>query len=557
VRPDFVLDEKTTEIVAEVCRRLDGLPLALELAAARAKLLSPRVMLARLENRLDLLRADERDRPARHRTLREVIGWSYVLLTDDERTFFTRLAVFGGGISIEAAEAVGGTEQAFDVLTSLSNKSLLRHEEQPDGDARFLFLETVREFALERLREAGQESSARHAARAWCIAFAERATTHLRGPSQLEWFDRIQREYANLHAALGEAIAEGPRGLTDAARLGTALHRFWLSRGPIAEGVDFLNRIVAASDALPLDSKDAIPASTRAKLFNATALMMSALSMFPEMRELLTRSLAVHREARDTAEIAVTLNNLGWAIWIIGDLDTAESLSTEAMEIHREHGNELGVALSLNNLAWIAMERGQYAIGEQRFTDAIAIHRKRGDQRTSVYCLTWLGLLVSLRGDYPRALALHTEALSIPSALTDDGPRVLCMIRIASLRHRMREPGDHTADIETIYLPRLRERGGLWPIAAGLAELGTMLLDLGHIDRARAAFEEEMSIRRRMGARQGMAEAQVMLARVLHRQGDVAGAVALLTEALEGARSMGTLPTVSAAERALAELHIS
>jgi tetratricopeptide (TPR) repeat protein len=285
--------------------------------------------------------------------------------------------------------------------------------------------------------------------------------------------------------------------------------------------------------------------------------MMSALSMFPEMRELLTRSLAVHREARDTAEIAVTLNNLGWAIWIIGDLDTAESLSTEAMEIHREHGNELGVALSLNNLAWIAMERGQYAIGEQRFTDAIAIHRKRGDQRTSVYCLTWLGLLVSLRGDYPRALALHTEALSIPSALTDDGPRVLCMIRIASLRHRMREPGDHTADIETIYLPRLRERGGLWPIAAGLAELGTMLLDLGHIDRARAAFEEEMSIRRRMGARQGMAEAQVMLARVLHRQGDVAGAVALLTEALEGARSMGTLPTVSAAERALAELHIS
>jgi len=407
VRPDFVLDEKTTEIVAEVCRRLDGLPLAVELAAARAKLLSPRVMLTRLENRLDMLRADERDRPTRHRTLREVIDWSYVLLTDDERGLFTRLSVFGGGISSEAAEAVGGTAHALDLLSSLCNKSLLRHEEQPDGEARFFFLETVREFALERLREAGHESSARHVARAWSIAFAERATAHFRGPSQLEWFDRIQREYANLRGALDDALAEGTRGLADAARLGTALHRFWLSRGPLNEGVGYLRRIVAASDTLQPDSDDALPLAIRAKLFNAAALMVSSLSMFPEMRELLTRSLALHREAGDAAAIPVTLNNLGWAVWIMGDLDGAEALSMEAMAIHRERGDELGTALSQNNLAWIAMERGAYPIGERHFLDAIASHRRRGDQRSTGFCLTWLGLLASRLGDYHRALALQ------------------------------------------------------------------------------------------------------------------------------------------------------
>ncbi|MEO5816960.1 MAG: protein kinase [Gemmatimonadaceae bacterium] len=557
VRPDFVLDEKTTEIVAEVCRRLDGLPLALELAAARAKLLSPRVMLTRLENRLDVLRADERDRPARHRTLREVIDWSYVLLTDDERALFSRLAVFGGGISIEAAEAVGGTSAALDLLTSLCNKSLLRHEEQPDGEARFLFLETVREFALERLREARRDSSARRALRTWCIAFAEHATAHLRGPAQLEWFDRLQREYANLRAALDDAIAEGAGGLADAARLGTALHRFWLSRGPLSEGVDYLRRIVATNDTLPVDSADALPLATRAKLFNAAALMVSSLSMFPEMRELLTRSLALHREAADAAAIPVTLNNLGWAIWIMGDLDGAESLSTEALAIHRERGDELGMALSHNNLAWIAMERGQYAIGEQLFIEAIASHRRRGDQRATGFCLTWLGLLTARLGDYPRALALHTEAMAIPASLTGDGFRMLCLIRVAGIRHMMREPGDHVADVETIHLPKLREWGGLWPIAAGLAELGAMLLDAGQLDRARAAFEEEIAIRRRMGAKQGLAEAQMQLATVLHRVGDRARATTLLTEAMEGATRMGILPTARAAARALAELGVS
>ncbi|HEV2644572.1 MAG TPA: protein kinase, partial [Candidatus Elarobacter sp.] len=210
VRPGFALDEAALDAVGEICRRLDGLPLALELAAARAKLLSPRAMLARLEHRFDLLRADARDRPARHSTMRAVIDWSYVLLTDAERALFDRLAVFAGGISVDAAEAVapsrdGGTDAppaVLDVLDSLCNKSLLRQDDQADGEPRFVMLETVREFGLERLRDSRGEAAARRAHRAYCIALAERAAGELRGPAQAAWFDRLEHEYANFRVAL-------------------------------------------------------------------------------------------------------------------------------------------------------------------------------------------------------------------------------------------------------------------------------------------------------------------------------------------------------------------
>lgn len=560
VRPDFVLDAQTTDVVAEVCRRLDGLPLAVELAAARAKLLSPRAMLARLENRLDLLRGDGRDRPARHRTLREVIDWSYVLLTDDERALFTRLAVFAGGISLEAAAAVCGPSgeddglRVLEVLTSLCNKSLLRNEEQPDGEARFLFLETVREFALERLRADGEESAARHAFRAHCILFAEHASTHLRGPAQVEWFDRMSREYANMRSALDDAIADGARGIADAARLAFALHRFWLSRGPLAEGADYLNRIVATADSLSESNGDALGVGLRAKLFSGAALVMSSLSMFPDMRGLLERSLALHRDSGDRRAIATTLNNLAWAIWILGDLDTAESLTREAMAIHREHADDLGVAQSHNNLAWIAAERGQYPDGEQHFLDAIALHRRRGDPRAAGYSLGWLAVIVARRGDYPRAMALLAETLAIPTPLADFGFRNIGFVRVAAIRHALGEPGDHTVDVETIYLPALREWGGLWPIATALSQLGAMLRDLGHLDRARAALEEELEIRRRTGARQAVAEARMLLATVLHEQGDRAGAARLLVDAIEDALGMGSVFTVVECIEAVASL---
>ena len=254
VKPSLALDEESLAAVAEICRRLDGLPLALELAAARATLLSPRAILARLEQRVDLLRADSADRPARHGTMRAVIDWSYNLLTEPERAWFGRLAVFAGGASLDAVEAVARhlvrdsdvSMPAFELVSSLVSKSLVQAEEQPDGEPRFVMLETVREYELDRLADGSDDVAARRAHRAYCVALAQRAAEQLRGPSQAMWLDRLEREYPSLRAALESAFSDAPGGLLDAAQLAVSLYRLWLTRGPLHEGIAVVKRILAA-----------------------------------------------------------------------------------------------------------------------------------------------------------------------------------------------------------------------------------------------------------------------------------------------------------------------
>ncbi len=550
VRPDFVLTAETRGTVVEICKRLDGLPLALELAAARAKLLSPRAMLSRLEHRLDLLRADAHDRPTRHSTMREVIDWSYVLLTDTERGIFNRLAVFAGGVSVEAAETVAapphdGSDSAFvvlDVLGSLCNKSLLRNEEQPDGEPRFMMLETVREFGLDRLRATGDEANARRAHRAYCLTIAEGAATQLRGPAQAAWLDRLEKEYANcriaLDGALDDALVGTDSGLTDAARLAIALHRLWFTRGPLLEGVEYLRRTIAAADAAGIDTR------LRARLLTSAAHLANTRSVFPEAHDLFSRALDLHREVGDRAGMATTLNNLAWTVWIIGDLTRGEELSTTAMEMHRETGDDLGVTLSLNNLAWIAMERGDYPRAESYFARVVASHRERGDRRSTGFALGWVGVLAARRGDHAGAIALQQQAIEMLGPVADRAYRMLCFVRLASARHASGEPGSYAADIETEYLPALREEGRLWPIAFTLTELGAILRDDGELERARIVLMEALDVRRQTGGLQGVAEAQLLLGTVYHREGDRIHASDLFARALRGAQEFGAIPTV-------------
>ncbi|MDQ6736802.1 MAG: protein kinase, partial [Gemmatimonadota bacterium] len=552
VRPDFALSDDTREIVAEICRRLDGLPLALELAAARAKLLSPRAMLSRLEHRFELLRGDTRDRPARHVTMRDVIDWSYVLLTDAERGLFESLSVFAGGISLEAADAIAATRrvtdasasEVLDVLASLCNKSLLRHEELPDGEPRFVMLETMREFGLERLRSTGDETSARRAQRSYFLAFAERASVELRGPRQAEWFDRLEREYANCRLALDSGLNDGPAEVTDAARIAVALQRLWFTRGPLLEGVDYLRRIIAASDAAGYEDGDTAPDSAlRARLLSAAAQLANTRSVFPESRDLFQRALALYQGIGDRAGVATTLNNLAWTVWIIGDLTRGETLSQSAMDMHRDSGNELGVTLSLNNLAWIAMERGDYERAEQHFEHVISSHHARGDERATAFATSWLGTLVARRGDIRRAIALQEQAIRMLEPVADSGFRMLCRVRLVDAMHAAFEPGAHAAEIENVCLPSLRSEGGrLWPIAVALTTLGTILCDDGELSRARGTLVRALEIRRQTGALHGVAEARLALGAVYHMEGNRAVAADTLAHALRDAQRFGAVP---------------
>ncbi|MDX1530072.1 MAG: protein kinase, partial [Rhodothermales bacterium] len=245
VDPAFALTPENAAAVAALCARLDGLPLAIELAAARTKLFAPAALLARLGHRLDLLANRMHDRPARHHTLRQALAWSYDLLGPEEQRLYRRLGVFRGGCTIEAAEAVAGLDGADDVLDGLAalvDHSLLRTTTGADGEPRFEMLETVRTFALERLAEAGERAEAQGAHAHHVLDLAERAAPELTGAEQGTWLDRLDAEHDNLRAALDAAEADGDTGL--GLRLGTALWRFWLVRGHLAEGRRRLERLL-------------------------------------------------------------------------------------------------------------------------------------------------------------------------------------------------------------------------------------------------------------------------------------------------------------------------
>ena len=559
VKPSLVLDEESLGAVAQICRRLDGLPLALELAAARTTLLSPRAILARLEQRFDLLRADSVDRPARHGTMRAVLDWSYNLLTEPERALFCRLAVFVGGASLDAVEAIARdivrdsdvSMPVLELVSSLASKSLAKAEELADGEPRIVMLETVREYGLGRLAERGDELAARRAHRAYYLALAQRAAEQLRGPSQAMWLDRLEREYPNLRVALEHAIADRSEGLLDAANLAVSLYRLWLTRGPLLEGNAVVNRILAAlerADAPPVDM------ALQARVVTSAAHLAGARSVFPEARELFVRALALYREAGDRAGIASTLANLGWQTWAAGDLAAGEALSREAMTRNEELGDALGVALSRNNLAWIAMERGDFDDAQRQFESLIASHERRGDARSVTYAMTWLGTLLARRGELARAIALYTHALQVGQLVIDHGHRLLLLIRIAVIRHELGEPGDHAALVETSYLPQQRQTGRLWPLGTTLTELGRMLLDNGEAARAHDVLAEALEVRRASGGLGSVVESEILDATALLRMHDRDGCAARLRDALAAAIAYGSRPLVIDGLEAAAQL---
>jgi predicted ATPase len=244
-KPDFRLTEENAPVVAEICVRLDGMPLAIELAAARLRLISPRAILERLRRRLRLLKGGPRDAPVRQKTLRDAIGWSYDLLGAEERLLFGRLSVFAGGCTLEAAEEVCDpgedlTEDVLDLLASLMDKSLLNRAETEDGEGRFWMLETVKEYALERLEAAGEEEKIRRAHAAHYLALAEEARPELKGSRQTEWFDRLESEHDNHRAALSWSLEGGDSEM--ALRLVANLWWFWYKRGHLSEGASVARR---------------------------------------------------------------------------------------------------------------------------------------------------------------------------------------------------------------------------------------------------------------------------------------------------------------------------
>jgi predicted ATPase/class 3 adenylate cyclase/Tfp pilus assembly protein PilF len=419
VSREFQVTAANAPAIAEICAQLDGLPLAIELAAARIKLVPPQALLARLSSRLKLLTGGPRDLPERQQTLRNAIAWSYDLLAPDEQTLFRRLAVFEGGCTLEAAEAICMAPEGvpaldtdlFDGLGSLVDKSLLRQQGADEtGEPYFRMLETIREYGLEQLAASGEAGAVQQAHLGWYLALAEQAEAAVRGPEERAWLDRLEREHENLRAALRWAQRQGEATL--GLRLAGALAHFWFARGYLSEGHEWLEGLLPL--ALPLAGSSAVPAATHAKALYGAGDLALWQGDFNQATVRLEQCVALARAAGELGIASTALNRLGIVAHQQGNLDQAEARWEESAALARELGDLRLLTPPLNNLGESAHYRGDLVLATARYEEALAAGRQRvGDVGLMRVVLANLGNVARLQGDLSRAKALVHESLKL------------------------------------------------------------------------------------------------------------------------------------------------
>jgi predicted ATPase/DNA-binding SARP family transcriptional activator len=557
----FALDESSAAAAVQVCRRLDGIPLAIELAAARLKVLPVEQIAARLDDRFRLLTGGSRGALPRQQTLRATLDWSYELLPEPERLLLRRLSVFAGGFTLEAAESVCADHGLLDLLTQLVEKSLVGVERR-GGAARYVLLETTRNYARERLWEAGEgeEQRARHAQ--YFLALAERAAPELRGAAQAEWLRRLEEDHDNFRAALdwclkavdsgqwlvGSATEAGWKTETSLSglatnhppasrvpaptaavelglRLGGVLGWFWWMRGYMSEGRERLQALLSLSGytigasepgretevARPMeDSRHPGSRQPRVRLAEAKALNVAGMladdqSDYAAARALFEESLALCREFGDQWGAAMALNNLGGQALQARDYPTARAQYEQSLAIWREIGDQWGTAAALTNLGRVALIAGEYATISALVESALEIQRQLRDRRAIARSLTTLGITAARLGDYEAAHALHEESLSIVREL---GAKQAIEETLCALGSIADARGDHDAAL-AFHEERLtiaREMGSEWGMADSLYYLGLLARDRGEIGRAGTLWAESIAISQRLGDRHYVAE---------------------------------------------------
>jgi predicted ATPase/class 3 adenylate cyclase/DNA-binding NarL/FixJ family response regulator len=421
---DFALSAENASDVAEICHRLDGLPLALELAAARIRSMPPRTMIQRMERRLPLLIGGARDLPARQRTLRDTIAWSYDLLEPAEQAMFRRLAIFRG-FSLEAAEMVCGGDgrsgeasvapeplgmDVLDAIESLVEKSLLRHNEGVSGQPWYVMLETVREFGLERLEESGEAGPIRGRQARAALDLAGHAASMLVGPEQARWFGRLEQEHDNLRVALRWSRDQGR--VAPALRLGAVLGALWQVRGHLREGREQLTEVLALVGT-------ADHPALRADVLGKLGRILLDLGDNRAARAALDEALGIQRRLGDERALAETLEGLGWIASSEDDYAAAHACLAESLNIARRLDDRRGISHALNGLGWIATAQGDHAGARALLDEALAGFRALADERGIADCLVHLGWALQARGETLEARRLLRESLGIAWELRD------------------------------------------------------------------------------------------------------------------------------------------
>jgi len=517
VRADFALDERNAAAIAAICQRLDGLPLAIELAAARIRLLSSEAILARLDSRLTLLTGGDRDRPERQQTLRAAIAWSHDLLDQDEQALFRRLTVFSGGWTLEAAEAIAqGAEPAvaaLDCLATLNDNSLITMSDDASG-LRYGMLQTIQEFGAEQLVKSGEAEAIGDVHASIFLALANEAEPYLTGPEAIFWLDRLDADYDNLRLALNWLTSRGDS--IPAVRLAGALWRFWWLRGHISEGRAALESALEAGDSADITQARAkaldgagVLAETQGDYERAEALHRLALSIsrnhddrtgvarslenlgvvafdrgdFEQATSFLEESLTLAREAHDEHQTATALNDLGRIAYERGDLPRADTFYQESLSLRRNIASSLDIARSLNNLAFVAFALEEYGRARSLFEESLELYERGGDKWGAAGPLYGLAISVRRDGDLFRATALLEKSLSL---FRETGDLRNASVALLNLGDAAREAGDFQG-AATYFRESLagfravNDRSG---IVDGLAGIGGALAHSGQVERA-------------------------------------------------------------------------
>jgi predicted ATPase len=467
VTPNFALTQENAASVVAICRRLEGLPLALELAAARIAALSPSALLSRLSERLAVLTGGARDIGERHRTLRNTIEWSYELLEAPDELLFRRLAVFVDGCRLDASEAVCNSEHGdvttLDGLQSLVDKSLVRNRPDSDGEPRFWMLETIREYAIERLAKSGEvEKIARRHAQHF-LELAEQAEPDLWAQQTDVWLPRLDPEEANFRAALGWALAREQAEV--AVRLTGALYPFWEIRARHGEARAWLSR------ALALDG--AVPPSCRAKALVAAGRATSWQGEMGDAIAILEEAAELSRQLGDLEGVGRCLGFIGHGLLFTGNAERAAAVLDEAVNLARSAGNPHGVARAIYNSAFVAIEQRDFDRACELFGEAAQIGRSEGTKLPEAKCLARHGYACALAGDYERAAALLDEGVALFTELGETTWTQLAF-RYQGLLALLDGRIDEAESLLRTSLMEGREQAPQWEVAHWLEELAAV-----------------------------------------------------------------------------------
>lgn len=497
--PTFVLTSSNGAAVARICRRLDGIPLAIELAAARLRVLSPEQIESRLDDRFRLLTNGYRTALPHQKTLQATMDWSYDLLDPAEQTLFRRLAVFAGGFSLEASESMcsGGEIDAarvLDLLAKLVDRSLVAVEEIA-VESRYRLLETVRQYSLEKLRDSGEELRLRRRHRDWCVALAEDAEPELHGPRQREWLERLDREYDNLRGAMEWSLAnsEADEGL----RLAGPLWWFWHVRGHFTAGRDWSERALAQGKAATL--------AARAKVSRAAGLLAWAQSDYARAAALGTESLELSRQAGDRRGAATALTLLGLVAHRRGEHDCAFALYEDSLRICRETGDTWTEAMNLMFLGEVSLHWQTYERADAFHRDALNLFRQMGDTTGLAYGLYQSGLAARARGDFADAARLLEQGLALFREMGNKGGIVFSLTTLGRLATIRREFPRATALLEQS-LELSRELGYKSGIAYSLLQLGLAARYRGDASQAAIHLRGALTAQRDLGNHRGIVE---------------------------------------------------